>query len=629
MLKKLSYRPDIDGLRALAVLSVLLFHINPNYMPSGFLGVDIFFVISGFLITNIIYREIVEGSFSFANFYNRRIKRILPVFFITILVTIFVIWNIYSSIDYWIMANCAISSVLFISNIYFAKEGGYFDAKTEENPFNHIWSLSVEEQFYFIFPIILLFIFKQKFLSKYKLSSLLFIEIILLIFSFIDLKKLGIHLDSYYLPHLRMIELLVGSIFSIYLSEKGNNLSQKQSDILSLISLIILLCCLFINKIFSPPFFPGFLALIPCISVALLILANEKGKYITKLFSLSFVVWIGKLSYSLYLWHWIILSIFRYFFGTGELSDINLFIVISLTLTLSILSYYGVEQPLRHIKYSFKRSLILFYIIPTIFVIGISYFFLRKEYSSPWNTFPPLDCNECENKQQLSELGDLNSNYKNKILFIGDSHAEQLAPFINIVGKKEGWKASILAEGGCPSILKTEDYEEAKLSDYNRCIVSRKYFQENYKNYDIFILSNYYSWNREEEPYIIERFEKTIQNLISENKKIYIIKSCPSFDIDMQRIENLEKKGIKLDVNLEGSIYKTHIKKWTDLKRVLIQKYPEVQIIDLLSYIPKNGRINGHNIMFNLDHLNTYGSQEMAKKFINDGKKLINIEDLK
>lgn len=267
------------------------------------------------------------------------------------------------------MANCAISSVLFISNIYFAKEGGYFDAKTEENPFNHIWSLSVEEQFYFIFPIILLFIFKQKFLSKYKLSSLLFIEIILLIFSFIDLKKLGIHLDSYYLPHLRMIELLVGSIFSIYLSEKGNNLSQKQSDILSLISLIILLCCLFINKIFSPPFFPGFLALIPCISVALLILANEKGKYITKLFSLSFVVWIGKLSYSLYLWHWIILSIFRYFFGTGELSDINLFIVISLTLTLSILSYYGVEQPLRHIKYSFKRSLILFYIIPTIFVI--------------------------------------------------------------------------------------------------------------------------------------------------------------------------------------------------------------------------------------------------------------------
>nr|WP_315122911.1 acyltransferase [uncultured Capnocytophaga sp.] len=172
MLRKLSYRPDIDGLRALAVISVILFHINPDYMPSGFLGVDIFFVISGFLITSIIYREMAEGTFSFANFYNRRIKRILPVFFVVLIVGLLVVWWLFLERSYYGVANSAIASILFLSNIYFSKGGGYFDINTEEKPFNHIWSLSVEEQFYFIFPLILLFIFRNNFLKKHKIGTL-------------------------------------------------------------------------------------------------------------------------------------------------------------------------------------------------------------------------------------------------------------------------------------------------------------------------------------------------------------------------------------------------------------------------------------------------------------------------
>ena len=121
MLRKLNYRPDIDGLRALAVLSVILFHINPNYMPNGFLGVDIFFVISGYLITSIIYREMVEGTFSFANFYNRRIKRILPVFFVVLFVGLIVVWSIFLPRDFYGIINSVIASLAFMSNIYFAR----------------------------------------------------------------------------------------------------------------------------------------------------------------------------------------------------------------------------------------------------------------------------------------------------------------------------------------------------------------------------------------------------------------------------------------------------------------------------------------------------------------------------
>ena len=330
MLRKLSYRPDIDGLRALAVISVILFHINPNYMPSGFLGVDIFFVISGFLITSIIYREMAEETFTFANFYNRRIKRILPIFFVVLIIGLLVVWWLFLERDFHSITKSAISAVFFLSNLYFSRDGGYFDISSEEKPFNHIWSLSVEEQFYFIFPLVLLFIFKNRHLKKHKLGTLIAGGGILLLSSFVNLQKLGIHLDSYYLSHLRMIELLSGSILSVFLFEKGNKLTTKQSNVLGIIALSVLFLLLYLKNLFVVPYFPGILALLPCIAVSFLILANENGKWTTKLFSIPFVVWIGKISYSLYLWHWIVLAIFRYFIGIGELSFYYLIIITSL-----------------------------------------------------------------------------------------------------------------------------------------------------------------------------------------------------------------------------------------------------------------------------------------------------------
>ena len=137
----------------------------------------------------------------------------------------------------------------------------------------------------------------------------------MLLLSFVNLQKIGLSLDSYYLPHLRMIELLVGSILSVLLLEKGNSLSKIQSNILGIFSLSILLVCFYLKDFFIPPYFPGILALLPCFSVAFLILANEKGQWAKYFFSLKPIVWIGKLSYSLYLWHWVVLAIFRYFFG--------------------------------------------------------------------------------------------------------------------------------------------------------------------------------------------------------------------------------------------------------------------------------------------------------------------------
>lgn len=278
MLKKLKYRADIDGLRALAILSVIIFHINPNYLPNGFLGVDIFFVISGYLITYIIYREICLDTFSFKNFYTKRIKRILPVFFVVLLTGLLFTGYLFVPYDQYGVANSAIASIFFLANIYFGRVGtGYFDNKTEELPFTHIWSLSVEEQFYFIFPIILILLLKIKVSDKAKIILLILLGLSLLLTSFINLKSLGLEIESYYLSHLRMPEMMVGSILAIYSLKNKNRLTQKKSNYLAIFSLILILISFFLKNFFTSPYFPGIFSLIPCVGIALLILANENG----------------------------------------------------------------------------------------------------------------------------------------------------------------------------------------------------------------------------------------------------------------------------------------------------------------------------------------------------------------
>ena len=161
MSKVLSYRPDIDTLRAIAVLSVVAFHIEKNWLPGGFLGVDIFFVISGFLITMIIHREMSQGIFSFKTFYIRRIKPILPAFFAVLTATLIGGFLLFTKDDFFLLWKSSLAALGFASNLYFAKGQGYFDPAQEEKPLLHIWSLSVEEQYYFVFPILLLLVVRK------------------------------------------------------------------------------------------------------------------------------------------------------------------------------------------------------------------------------------------------------------------------------------------------------------------------------------------------------------------------------------------------------------------------------------------------------------------------------------
>lgn len=291
------YRPEIDGLRAVAVLSVIIFHLNNRWLPGGFLGVDIFFVISGFLITGIILSEIQNGSFSFRDFYTRRIKRIYPAFIAAVSLASVIASQIFLYEDFNQMRKTIELSTVFLSNIYLGFRLGYFDLSADENPVLHIWSLAVEEQYYLLYPLLLIFCCKK---TK-SLRALRHISIILfLILTATSFLPAAFYTDilnqpnTYYLSTLRFPELLVGSLLAVYGQTQNGTANRKwKRQLLSLLCFGALLVCLFvIDK--HDPFIPGITLLLPCLLTALLIRSMQYGTLPTRILSASPIVFVGK-----------------------------------------------------------------------------------------------------------------------------------------------------------------------------------------------------------------------------------------------------------------------------------------------------------------------------------------------
>ena len=240
MSKALTYRADIDTLRAVAVLSVVCFHFSKTWLPGGFLGVDVFFVISGFLITLILHREMNAGVFSFKNFYVRRMKRILPVFFVVVLTALVLGAMLFTPDDFAMLSRSALASVLFAANFYFARGQGYFDPAQEEKPLLHIWSLSIEEQYYFVFPILLLLVVRRSYREQMLFMALLMLMSLLAAY-------IPTGLDKYYLPHLRAFEMLTGSMLAVFVQQQtlaGKKPGEKTAACGSLLAGLTLLACL-------------------------------------------------------------------------------------------------------------------------------------------------------------------------------------------------------------------------------------------------------------------------------------------------------------------------------------------------------------------------------------------------
>lgn len=418
------YRSEIDGLRALAALAVLLFHFFPEMLPSGYLGVDLFFVISGYVITNFLVIDMEDKSFKFSNFYERRVKRILPLTFVVTTVTLIASYFIQLQPDFKISSLSAISTSTFWANIYFWRDGGYFGGADKLKPLLHMWSLAVEEQFYIFFPALLWALITRCGLSVIALIGALSALAIGSFVAFIALNHLGGSSPAFFLMPTRIWQFGIGAIVALLVGYELSNKSVAWSAIALLFVLLFL-------------WLPGF-SIISQIGVAIgtgiYLLKGGSGNVTDKLLSFPTMKYIGLRSFSIYLWHWPIVAFLNYIF----IEDVALGWKIAglvLTFVIAEFSFRLIEKPFRY-TYQLKTS---FWLIGASSIAMISVFLValgREENGLPDRMAEQVQTNfRCNisdfvpygaSRACILKVGGSNGN----VAIIGNSHAQMYAPAV-------------------------------------------------------------------------------------------------------------------------------------------------------------------------------------------------------
>lgn len=348
--KTMDYRKEIDGLRALAVLPVILFHAGFETFSGGFVGVDVFFAISGYLITTIILAELEQGKFSIVNFYERRARRILPALFLVMLASIPFAWVLLTPFDLNSFAESLIAVPLFVSNIFFWREGGYFETSAELKPLLHTWSLAVEEQYYVLFPLFLMLFWKY---GKRWIRATLGLTFLasLIVAQWASYAKPD---AAFYLLPTRGWELLIGAFAAIYLSQTNQKkFSKCLSELGGWLGVVLIFYAVFAYAKATP--FPGFYALAPTLGTALIILFANRQTIVGKFVGNKLFAGIGLISYSAYLWHQPVLAFARHW--STHLDQLLTSLLVTFVLAISYLSWRFIERPFRS-KERFDRKFV-------------------------------------------------------------------------------------------------------------------------------------------------------------------------------------------------------------------------------------------------------------------------------
>lgn len=464
----MKYRQEIDGLRAIAVLPVIFFHAGLLGFSGGFVGVDIFFVISGYLITNIILQETVAGSFSLANFYERRVRRILPSLFFVVFVSSIFAWFLLLPAEMKGFSKSLIGVVTFSSNFYFAKSIDYFATAAELKPLLHTWSLAVEEQFYFIFP--LLFIVFWRFFSK-KIV-ILFILMMILSIAFAQYGVTHLKVESFFLLPSRAWELLLGSLMAFYLAGAYRMpLHTILENTLGIIGFSLILYSIFVFNNNTPS--PSVFTLFPTIGTCLIILFASQKTMIGRFLGNWFLVKIGLISYSAYLWHQPVLAFARHN-SLHDLTSSYLWLLVMLTLVLAYLTWKYIELPFRNSHIIKKQTL---YKVMGVMALVLVLFGVFGRKTDGYRLAFRLDPNIMKIEAQNLEVFEANvkkcwksidenpdvgaackfglTNFNPSVALVGDSHAGALLRELDLYSQKNNISAVGYTYRSCPPLFNT------------------------------------------------------------------------------------------------------------------------------------------------------------------------------
>ncbi|MBE0494515.1 MAG: acyltransferase [Thiomicrospira sp.] len=456
-MQHIKYREDIDALRGLAVLLVVIYHAFPETLPGGFIGVDVFFVISGYLITSIMLLSINRGDFSLKDFYARRIRRLFPALITVLLFTLGLGWLVLFPEEYQQLGSHVANSVIFILNFKLINEVGYFDVESHYKPLLHLWTLSVEEQYYLLWPLIILLFLKINKHPGYLLGFLFIASLSANLYF-----SQGYTQETYYHTLTRFWQLAAGSLLAVWLINqqdlKSRGEQQYFSDKVTMLGgvILIILSAIFID---SQMIYPGYLAILPVVGAVMIIVANSRLKQYAGL------VKLGLISYPLYLWHWVFIS-FLYIYLGRKPETLALVVAVLLSLFFAYLTYKYIEQ----LRYQKRATPYLIGILVIIGLVGVYVehkkglpdrhsmeSFIEANTQFKRTTAKDEHCvdytNEALADQQAFDYCRASALEKNKLVaIIGDSHAHVLFSGISSLANTHGYGAILLANSSCPTL---------------------------------------------------------------------------------------------------------------------------------------------------------------------------------
>lgn len=563
------YRADIDGLRALAILPVVLYHAGLPMLDGGFVGVDVFFVISGFLITSLIVKDLQAGQFSLADFWRRRVRRIMPALSVVILTTLIAGWFLLLPKDYDMLGQQVAAQGVFSSNILFFANTGYFADKAYLRVLLHTWSLAVEEQFYIFFPVVMFALWRY---ARRAVVPILVAVTVLSCIACIIGTNWNKDMAFFLLPF-RGWELLIGSL-TVFVIPKTAQVDARLRGAAGLAGLLLIAAAILLFT--EEMRFPGWAAAVPCLGAALFIWANAAGLTLSgRVMSWRPLVWIGLVSYSWYLWHWPLMSFFRYF-ANGELTFMTATICVLGSLALVILTWHFVERPFRRPDFFVKgnrNALLAGAAVLSVF-LGTGLFIHAKDgvpsrldpavvaYAMESTNRNPRE-KECTGKSAKDiHAGKLctfvrDGNAAPSFILWGGSHADALVPLLEDLSRAHNENGYIATYHGCSPLYhhKREGMENKNCEAFNDAVID---FIQTRKIKHVFFVSNWSSWlvrrkiyfddkswyapYREKFPDIrMASFMKMIDVLQESGAKVYLMNDLPEASFDPPRGLALER----------------------------------------------------------------------------------------
>ena len=554
-----NYRLDIQGLRAIAVLSVVIFHINPLLLPGGYIGVDIFFVISGYLIMGFIWRDLKQKNFTLLHFYTRRVYRLFPALFAMVTVTTIAAYFILLPSENVLYIKSMLSTLFYVSNFYFYTEASYFNDAMAFYPLLHTWSLSVEEQFYMLFPLLLIWIYRKS--AKNILLLLIGVGLLSLVVS-----QWYVSDDAsfaFFSSPTRFFQFITGGVIAIYL--QSHNAPKRGNDIAVIVGIILLLGTLYFYSEHTP--FPGVYALLPSFGTALVLYFGLQMHYLKGVLENKYIVFIGNASYSIYLWHWPLIVFYK-LKVSPTLSVGEAFLLFTLSIGLGMLSWYFIENKTRRHtleQVTFKPIFTVFLgsVLFSILAVSIFHYLPYKKVQYKNKAYQYLDFNTSNFRDGkcflTSKYNDIKfydkqacvtyEEGKKNYLLLGDSHA---AHYYSAMASmmKENETLTQVTTSGCVPIL---PYNGAK-----RCVELNKWAYEELivqKHFDTIVLSA--NWRIVNQKHFVD----SLNRLLKHTDKLVVLGPSMEYKQPLPRLlVNLKKNEKSSDIYKTASNYNVYLK---------------------------------------------------------------------